>query len=200
MQKSRVMRRYFPTLLFSHAALQDEDVLGNTCKLGCEILEMLSPASQKQWAPSRFYGAHDVVGDHLVTRDIIHERGVDVLNRNISEVGRHPELRVARSHLVLEGCRSFRVGVAVKPTTYLAFTCLITCSKVKADMWWHSSTITWPYSATKSFTSSFRYRLWMTATSTQPVRSIFPPPICPIDLAGKSKNIARCNGSQFSPA
>src|ERR1043166_818399 len=42
--------RYFPTLLFSHAALQDEDVLGNTCKLGCEILEMLSPASQKQWA------------------------------------------------------------------------------------------------------------------------------------------------------
>src|SRR6266403_1769930 len=53
-------------------------------------------------------------------------------------------------------CPSFRVGVAVRPTTYLAFTCLITCSNVKADMWWHSSTITWPYSATKSFTSSFR--------------------------------------------
>src|SRR5947209_5078412 len=73
-------------------------------------------------------------------------------------------------------CPSFRVGVAVKPTTYLAFTCRITCSKVKADMWWHSSTITWPYSATKSLTSSFRYILWMTSSSTQPVRSIFPHP------------------------
>src|ERR1035438_8415939 len=50
-------------------------------------------------------------------------------------------------------CPSFRVGVAVRPTTYLAFTCRITCSNVKAEMWWHSSTITWPYSATKSFTS-----------------------------------------------
>src|ERR1039458_10076610 len=88
-------------------------------------------------------------------------------------------------------CPSFRVGVAVRPTTYLAFTCLMTCSNVKAEMWWHSSTITWPYSATKSFTSSFRYRLWITATSTQPVRSILPPPICPIDLAGRSKNHRR---------
>jgi hypothetical protein len=35
----------------------------------------------------------------------------------------------------------------------LAFTCRITCSNVKADMWWHSLTITWPYSAKKSFTS-----------------------------------------------
>src|ERR1035437_107885 len=49
-------------------------------------------------------------------------------------------------------CPSFRAGVAVKPTTYLACTGRITCSNVKADMWWHSSTITWPYSATKSFT------------------------------------------------
>src|SRR6266481_2438297 len=56
-------------------------------------------------------------------------------------------------------CPSFRVGVAVRPTTYLAFTCLITCSNVKADMWWHSSTITWPYSATKSFTSCRYSRL-----------------------------------------
>jgi hypothetical protein len=37
----------------------------------------------------------------------------------------------------------------------------------------------------------FRYRLWMTATSTQPVRSILPPPMCPIDLAGRSKNMPK---------
>src|SRR5215813_10687749 len=29
----------------------------------------------------------------------------------------------------------------------------------------------------------------MTATSTQPVRSVFPPPTCPIALAGKSRNM-----------
>src|ERR1035438_6998215 len=53
---------------------------------------------------------------------------------------------------------SFRVGVAVRPTTYLAFTCFITRSKVNAETWWHSSMITWPYSATRSFTSSFHSR------------------------------------------
>jgi len=37
--------------------------------------------------------AHDVASDHLVARDIIHERGVDVLNRDLGEVERHPELR-----------------------------------------------------------------------------------------------------------
>src|SRR3954451_9944208 len=46
------------------------------------------------------------------------------------------------------------VGVAVRPTTYLALTCRITCSNVNAEMWWHSFTIPWPYSATRSFTCS----------------------------------------------
>src|ERR1035441_8552913 len=39
---------------------------------------------------------------------------------------------------------SLRSGVAVNPRTYFAFTCLITCSNVNADKWWHSSTITCP--------------------------------------------------------
>jgi len=43
-----------------------------------------------------------------------------------------------------------RTGVAVKPTTYFAFPCLSTCSKLKAERWWHSSTSTCPYSATRS--------------------------------------------------
>src|ERR1035437_9078617 len=59
-------RRRCPTLLLPHASLQDEDVLGSTRKFGCEILELLCPAGQKQRATSRFYGAHHVASDHLV--------------------------------------------------------------------------------------------------------------------------------------
>ena len=99
--------RYFPPLLLSHTSLQDEDVLGTACQLGCEILEMLRPTGQKQRAPSRFYGSHDVVGDHLVARGIIYQSGIDVLYRDLSEVGSHPEFGVAGSDLVLEG-RRFR--------------------------------------------------------------------------------------------
>src|SRR5271165_5078176 len=76
-------------------------------------------------------------------------------------------------------CPSLRSGVAVRPRTYLAFTCFITSSKVNADKWWHSSTMTCPYSATKSLTPSLSWALWMIAMSTQPVRSLFPPPTWP---------------------
>ena len=44
---------------------------------------MLCPASQEQRATPGLRGGHDVIGDHLVTRDIIHKRGVDALNREI---------------------------------------------------------------------------------------------------------------------
>src|SRR5690348_4828770 len=56
----------FPTLLFSHAALQDENVLGNAPELGREMMEMLCAASQKEWATPGLYGTDDVVDDHLV--------------------------------------------------------------------------------------------------------------------------------------
>src|ERR1035438_7492052 len=94
--------RCFSALLFPHASLQDEDVLGNTCKLGREILEMFCPAGQEQWATSRFYGAHDVASDHFVARRIVDQCGIYVLDRNLGEFRRHPELRVAGSHSVLE--------------------------------------------------------------------------------------------------
>ena len=38
--------------------------------------------------------------------------------------------------------RSFLIGVAVNPSTCLAFTCFKTRSKLNAETWWHSSTIT----------------------------------------------------------
>ena len=80
------------------------------------MLEMLCPTGQKQRATSRFYGAYDVVGDHLVARDIIDERGVDVLDRDLGEFGHHPELRMAGSHLVLKGCRfGHRPGAHAEP-------------------------------------------------------------------------------------
>src|SRR6266571_8856176 len=87
-------------------------------------------------------------------------------------------------------CPSLRSGVAVRPRTYLAFTCFITCSKVNADKWWHSSTMTCPYSATRSLTPSLPWVLWMMAISKVPLCSPFPPPIWPIDLAGRLRNIA----------
>src|SRR5580692_9571007 len=84
----------FAALLFPHASLQNEDVLGNTCKLGREILEMLCPSGQEQRATSRPYRAHDVASDHFVPRRVVDQRGVDVLDRNLSEFRRHPEFRV----------------------------------------------------------------------------------------------------------
>jgi hypothetical protein len=48
-------------------------------------------------------------------------------------------LEAARLSRGKVGRRSFRVGVAVRPITYLAFTCLMTCSNVKADIWWHAA-------------------------------------------------------------
>ena len=55
--------------------------------------------------------AHDVIGDHLVPRDIIDECGVDILDRDLVRSGRHPETGITRSDLVLERrCFSHRPG------------------------------------------------------------------------------------------
>ena len=54
---------------------------------------------------------------------------------------------------------SLRVTVADSPGTNLAFARRTTCSKLWADKWWHSSTMSWPYSATQSLTTPLRTRL-----------------------------------------
>src|SRR5436853_6134667 len=90
-------------------------MLGNARESTCEKLEMFGPPRQEQRATSRFYSAHDI-GDHLVTRDIIDECGVDVLDRDLGQFRRHPELGVARSHLMLEGrCFGHRPGAHAEP-------------------------------------------------------------------------------------
>src|SRR5215472_5310839 len=89
---------------------------GNARESPCEKLEMFGPPGQKQRATSRFYSAHDVIGDHLVTRDIIDECGVDVLDRDLGQFGRHPEVGITWSDLVLERrCFSHRPGGHAEP-------------------------------------------------------------------------------------
>jgi hypothetical protein len=41
-------------------------------------------------------------------------------------------------------CPSRRIGVAVRPSTYLALVRFRMASNDTAPTWWHSSTITWP--------------------------------------------------------
>src|SRR5437773_5769309 len=89
---------------------------GNTRESACEKLEMVCPPGQKQRATSRFYSAHDVIGDHLVTREIINECCVDVLDRGLGQFGCHPELGITRSHLVRERrCFGHRPGAHAEP-------------------------------------------------------------------------------------
>jgi len=90
------------TLFLPHAALQDKYVLSNTCELCLEILEMLRPAGQEQRTASRLDRVDDVIGDHLIPLGMSNERGVDVLDRSLSKLWRHPEFCVAGRHLVLE--------------------------------------------------------------------------------------------------
>src|SRR5215469_17427327 len=91
-------------------------MLGKTCESSREELEMLGPPSQKQRATSRFYGAHDVIGDHFVTRNIIDECGVDILDGDLIKFGRHPEAGITWSDLVLERrCFSHRPGTHAEP-------------------------------------------------------------------------------------
>src|SRR6266496_6183057 len=89
---------------------------GNTGESGREKPEMFCPPGQKQWATSRFYSVHNVTGDHLVARDIIDECGVDVLDRDLGQFWRDPELGIARRHLMFEGrCFGHRPGAHAEP-------------------------------------------------------------------------------------
>src|SRR6185295_18187464 len=86
----------------SHTTFEDEDMLSRPRQSRREILQVLGAAGEKERAPSGFNCPYDIVGNHLVAGGIIDERGIDVLNRDLGEVDRHPELRVAREHLVLK--------------------------------------------------------------------------------------------------
>lgn len=94
-----------PELLRSHTAFQDKYVLGHSCQPRREVLEVLCAASQKKWAPPRFDGPRDIVGDRLITGRIVHQCRIDVLDCGPGDIGWDPELRMAGDHLVFEGHR-----------------------------------------------------------------------------------------------
>ena len=91
-------------------------MLGHARESAGEELEMFCSSGQQQRAAPRSYGPHDVVGDHLVARNIIDECSIDVLDRNLGKFGSHSKLRVTWRYLVFERRRlGHRPGAHIEP-------------------------------------------------------------------------------------
>src|SRR5687767_15112464 len=92
---SAVVRRCFLPM----PPLSTKTCLANP-STAAEKLEMLFPSCEQQRRPACFQGTPQVCGDQGVSCRILHQRGVDILNRQVCHLGRHPEIGVPRDHLV----------------------------------------------------------------------------------------------------